>query len=205
MTNQAIALRTGQAAPAAAARDVDMELVERAQEGDSEAFGQIYERTFDRVYRYIYFRVTNDEVAEDLSSRVYMKAWEHLPRYKAGKSPLMAWLYTIAHNQVVDFYRVTKPTTSLDEALWLPSKDPLPDEQYERLSESQALRKALFQLTDTQRRVLTMRLIDGMDTDTVAAKMHKSAGAVRALQMRGLQALAKVLRSGDQLPDRREA
>jgi RNA polymerase sigma-70 factor (ECF subfamily) len=173
--------------------EAEAELVQRARNGDSEAFGRLYERSLDRVYRYIYFRVSDDDTAEDLTSKVFLKAWENLPRFKAGSSPFIAWLYTIAHNAVIDHYRTKRQTAPLDDILSLPASDPLPDEQYDSRSDAQALRESLKQLTGLQRDVVTMKLIDGMNTEEIAKRLHKSCGAIRALQMRGLQALAKIL------------
>ncbi len=173
--------------------ETEADLVQRARSGDGEAFGRLYEKSLDRVYRYIYFRVTDDETAEDLTSKVFLKAWEGLPRFKAGKSPFIAWLYTIAHNAVIDYYRTKRQTAPLDEIASLPASDPLPDEQYDSLSAARALRQSLQLLTGLQRDVVTMKLIDGMTTEQIAARLHRSCGAVRALQMRGLQALAKIL------------
>ncbi len=192
MTTSSTVVRTGYGV-LAAEPESEAELVQRARNGDNEAFGRLYERSLDRVYRYIYFRVTDDETAEDLTSKVFLKAWESLPRFKAGNSPFIAWLYTIAHNAVIDHYRTKRQTASLDEIASLPATDPLPDEQYDSLFAARALRESLQQLTGLQRAVVTMKLIDGMNTEEIAGRLHKSCGAVRALQMRGLQALAKIL------------
>jgi RNA polymerase sigma-70 factor, ECF subfamily len=174
--------------------DSESDLVERACTGDSEAFGQLYERTLDRVYRYVYFRVTDDVTAEDLTSQVFLKAWESLPRYKAGKSPFVAWLYTIAHNAVIDYYRTKKQSAPLEEITSLPSKEPLPDEQYDTVFAARSLRQSLGRLTGLQRDVVIMKLIDGLGTEEIARRLGKSSGAIRALQMRGLQSLAQILR-----------
>jgi RNA polymerase sigma-70 factor, ECF subfamily len=188
----------------AAEPDSEADLVQQACAGDSEAFGRLYERSVDRVYRYIYFRVTEDATAEDLTSKVFLKAWESLPRFRAGKSPFIAWLYTIAHNAVIDYYRTRKQNAALDEITSLPSKEPLPDEQYDSLFAAQSLRQSLQKLTEPQQEVITMRLIDGMDTEQVARRLHKSPGAVRALQMRALQALARILKDEESMSIRIE-
>ncbi len=172
--------------------ELEAYLVRRACDGDADAFGQLYDWLVARVYRYVYFRVTDDRIAEDLTSQVFLKAWEHLPRYRFGKSPFLAWLYTIAHNMVIDDYRTRKQTMHLDELERLPAREPLPDEQSEYQVEARLLRWALRKLTDLQREVVTMRLVDGMSTDEIAQRLGKSPGAVRALQMRALQALAAV-------------
>ncbi len=196
MTNQSTAITFRfQATPTE--RQLEDELVRRARLGDADAFGELYERLADRIYRYIYFRVTDEETAEDLTSRVFLKAWEHLPSYKNSSSPIVAWLYTIAHNMLVDHYRVNHPTAPLDEIELVAGDDPTPAEEFDRRDDMHTLRKALQQLTPIQREVVTMKMIDGMDTAEVAKRLHRTQGAVRALQMRALQSLAGILRKGD--------
>jgi RNA polymerase sigma-70 factor (ECF subfamily) len=175
-------------------KDLEDELVRRACGGDGEAFGQLYELLGDRIYRYVYFRVTDEEMAEDLTSKVFLKAWEHLPDFKKGSSPFIAWLYTIAHNTLIDHYRTDRQAAHLDEITSLPASDPLPDEQTDVRLQNDSLRRALQKLTPTQRDVITMKLIDGMPTDEIAQRMNKSEGAVRALQMRALHALAGIMK-----------
>ena len=174
----------------------EAELVERARAGDSQAFGELYESLVDSIYRYIYFRVSDGAAAEDLTSQVFLKAWEHLPHYRPQTATILAWVYTIAHNTVIDFYRVQHPADSLDEVEQLSSREPLPDAECELRFESDLLQKALWRLTDEQREVIVMRLIDGMSTDEIAARLGKRPGAVRAAQMRGLQSLARILKDG---------
>ena len=192
MTNQSAVIQSGiRTRPVE--KQIEQDLVQRACHGNKDAFGLLYERTVDRVYRYVYFRVTDDETAEDLTSKVYLKAWEHLPSFKESSSPFIAWLYTIARNTVIDHYRTHRQETHLDEIVELPDRDPLPHEQCEHDLDAQSLRRALQRLTPEQKNVVTMKLIDGLSTDEIAVRLRKSQGAVRALQMRGLQALAKIV------------
>ncbi len=175
-------------------RTLERQLVERAQAGDNDAFARLYEQTFDRIYRYILFRVNDDFIAEDLTAEVFMRVWQHLPRYRPEHSTILVWIYTIAHNAVIDFYRTQRPTQPLDEVQAIAAADPSPHEQSELQFEGQAIRQAMKSLTTDQREVLVMRFIDGLETDEIAAHMKKSPGAVRALQMRGLQMLSRLLR-----------
>jgi RNA polymerase sigma-70 factor, ECF subfamily len=193
MTNQTAAVEMGFRAEPLERRAED-DLVSRACTGDGQAFSELYERLADRIYRYIYFRVSDEETAEDLSSRVFLKAWEHLPNYKRSSSPFIAWLYTIAHNMLIDHYRTDRQPAHLDEIASLPADEASPSEVCETRLDAAALRQALELLTPIQREVITLKLIDGMDTQEVARRLRKSQGAVRALQMRGLQALAGILR-----------
>jgi RNA polymerase sigma-70 factor (ECF subfamily) len=167
--------------------------VEQAQAGDADAFARLYERFVDRVYSYVFFRLMDEEAAEDLTAEVFMKVWLHLPRYRPETSTILAWIYRIAHNAVIDHYRMRKPTLPLDDARMVPDRDPQPDEQSERHFENQEVLQAMECLTRDQRDVLVMRFLDGMETDEIAQRVQKSAGAVRALQMRGLQMLSRML------------
>jgi RNA polymerase sigma-70 factor (ECF subfamily) len=168
-------------------------LVQMAQDGDSQAFGSLYELYVDRIYRYVFFRVTDEQAAEDLTAQVFCKAWENLHRYRPTGAPFAAWLYTIAHNAVIDHYRTRKSLVSLDDITWLASELPLPDEQAELRFDLENVGEALRLLTDEQQHVLLLKFMGGMSTAEIADHLGKRPGAVRALQMRGLQALARIL------------
>jgi RNA polymerase sigma-70 factor (ECF subfamily) len=171
--------------------DSQRRLVQLAKNGDANAFGLLYDGYIERIYRYIYFRVTDDETAEDLTSQVFSKAWENLDRYKPSGAPFIAWLYTIARNAVIDHFRTRKETVALDEVASLSSSGPSPDEVVELHFETEALRDALQSLTDEQQQVVVLKFIAGMATDEIAKQLGKRPSAIRALQMRGLQALAR--------------
>jgi RNA polymerase sigma-70 factor (ECF subfamily) len=177
--------------------DDEKRLVGLAKSGDGEAFAQLYEAYFDRVYRFIFFRVTDGQVAEDLASQVFLKAWQNLHRYHP-RGPFLAWLYAIARNTVIDNYRTRKPTVSLDEAAPLAAPDEHLDDRMELEFEMQALRAAVLKLTQEQQEVITLKFIAEYDTAQIARHMGKSEGAIRALQMRALQALARVMRNHEQ-------
>jgi len=169
------------------------QLVRRAKSGDPDAFARIYDAYVERVYRYIYFRVTDETVTEDLTAQVFLNAWESLDRYQPGDSPYIAWLYTIARNLVIDHYRMKKETINLEDAGHLAVDAPGPDDEVQGRFELQVLRDALQFLTDEQQQVLILRFIAGLSTENVAEIMDKREGAVRALQMRALQTLSKYM------------
>ena len=167
-------------------------LVEQAKAGDTEAFGQLYEASLDRVYQYIFFRVPDEQSAEDLTSQVFLKAWEKLDQYRP-RSPFLAWLYAIARNSVVDHYRSQRPAVALDDVAPVRSHEAGPDTATEQKFELESLRLAILQLTAEQQEVLILKFIAEFNTEEVARHMGKTQGAVRALQMRALQALAKII------------
>ncbi len=174
-------------------------LVDQAKSGDTEAFAELYDAYVERVSRYIYFRVSEDIDMEDLVSQVFLKAWENLSHYKAGNSPFVAWLYTIARNLVIDHYRTKRETLPLEEALVLASDMGMPDEEAQTRSDLEALREALHVLKTDQQQALVLKYIVGLPNENIAKVMNKQEGTIRGLQMRGLQALAKYMKQKEAL------
>jgi DNA-directed RNA polymerase specialized sigma24 family protein len=109
----------------------------------------LYGASIDRIYRYVFFRVTDTELAEDLTSEVFLKAWENLRRYRPG-GPFIAWLYTIARNTVIDHYRTRKPSVPLDQTLI--RQDPGLDEKVDLQHEVETLKQAMPHLTESSAR-----------------------------------------------------
>jgi len=161
---------------------------------DANAFGELYDRYVERVYRYLYFRTGSHPEAEDLTEQVFLKAWEAIGRYRWQGRPFLAWLYRLAHNTHIDHVRTQKPTTSLtndDRPLELASQ--AAQVELARTLDADLLTHALGQLTPDQQQVIVMKFIEGMDNDQIAASMDKREGAIRALQMRALMSLRRVL------------
>ena len=170
----------------------EQKLVRLSQEGDSDAFATLYETYSERIYRYIYFRTADVQIAEDIASQVFLKTWEKLASFKVGSSPFIAWLYRIAHNAVIDSYRTKKVSVRLDDINPAEiSHDDGIDEKLDRQTDSRRLREALRELTDDQQEVLMLKFMGGLSTREIAGHLGKQQGAVRALQMRALQGLAK--------------
>jgi RNA polymerase sigma-70 factor (ECF subfamily) len=166
----------------------------QAQAGNSEAFGQLYDAYMERIYRFVYFRVEDQQTAEDITSQVFLKAWSNLDRFSFNRTPYLAWLYTIAHNAVIDHYRTRKVTAALDD-VQLSQQDhaEVVENEIDLTNEMKTIKAALQMLTDDQQKVLTLKFIEGMSNTEIARQLGKREGAIRALQMRGLQALAKQL------------
>lgn len=165
----------------------DAGLVARARRGDKEAYGDLYERYLDPIFRYVFYRVGNLQDAEDLTEQVFLKAWEAMDGYRE-EVPFKAWIYRIAQNGVIDHYRIQKETTSLSENGDIPGKHAPVDERL--LAEDRAARLAavLGQLAPDHQKVLTLRFINGLSMKEVADILERSEGAVRVLQHRALKA-----------------
>jgi RNA polymerase sigma-70 factor (ECF subfamily) len=169
------------------------QLVQRAVNGDQEAFTQIYDMHFDRIYRYIYLKVHSQAAAEDLTQDVFIKAYEAINSYKWRDLPFTAWLFRIAHNRVIDHIRKIsrEKNVSLDEADAISSGDPV----YitEQNFEVYQLKNALQQLPEAQREVATLRFLAELSIAEVALTLGKSEGTVKALQFNAVASLRKLL------------
>ena len=168
-------------------------IVQKAINGDREAFTRLYDLHFDRIYRYIYVRVHSPAEAEDLTQDVFIKAYEAIKSYKWRDLPFTAWLFKIAHNRVIDHVRKTskEKKASLDEAGAISSGDPV--YMTEQNFEVFQLKQALEKLPDAQREVATLRFISELSITEVAVALGKSEGTVKALQFNAVASLRKLL------------
>lgn len=164
-------------------------LVAQAIAGDRDAFGDLYERHVDAIYRYIFYRVGDAGGAEDLTQTVFLKAWEALDRYQPRGIRFTSWLYTIAHNVLVDCHRTRKTTDPLDDDFCRPSRARKPEDQVSEREQSTILADALARLESLHQEVLTLRFINGLSHAETAKIMGRSEGALRVLQYRALAAL----------------
>lgn len=173
-------------------------LVDRAKNGDGDAFGGLYDMYVDRVYRHIYYRVSNTADAEDLTQQVFIKAWQAIGSYRKTASSFLAWLIKISHNLVIDFYRSRKSEAyiDLDITVTKPETDPahLAETQFNR----QEIRQAINKLHGDQQQVILMRFIEDFSYAEIAAALGKSEGAIRVILHRGLAKLKTILEKAQQ-------
>jgi RNA polymerase sigma-70 factor (ECF subfamily) len=184
MTTEQTTITTKQAA----------ELVASAQQGDQVAFATLYEQYRPLVYRFLRRRLDGaDETVEDLTEDVFVKLYEKLDRYVERGLPFTAWLYRIAHNQLVDFVR-TLPRQSaqpLDVVADVPEHQT--GSEYRSVLDRQTLEPALARLTAEQRQAVELRFLQGMSVAETAATMRRSEEAVKKLQARALANLRRSL------------
>jgi RNA polymerase sigma-70 factor, ECF subfamily len=173
-------------------------LLRRAQQGNADAFAQLYRANVQAIYRYIYHRVNDVHLAEDLTGDVFTRALKSMATYRDQGKPFVAWLYRIAHARVVDFYRMSdrRPPESDVEAEPIAVITDM-DQALLRRQAAKVLREAISALTDEQQQVIILRFIEGQRIETVAEIMGKNANAIKALQHRALRSLAgRLERSG---------
>ncbi len=168
-------------------------LIRRAQQQDQEAFAQLYEEHFNKIYRYVALRIGDKTEAEDVTQQVFINALRSISSFKWKGIPFAAWLFRIAHNQVVDYLRkkTKQATVPLDESL--ASSDSNPQLMAEHRLDIEQLLLATKRLTRAQREVIALRFAGELSTAQVAKVMGKSQGAVKALQHSAIVALRKAL------------
>ncbi len=181
------------------AANTERALVEKAIARDRQAFGQLYDRFVDKIFRYIYYKVGTRTEAEDLTAQVFLKAWEAIGHYHYMDRPFAAWLYRIAHNVVVDYFRTKRDIASLEDFPFAEDDGETLDEVTEAHLTADTIRRAISHLTTDQQRVIILRFLEGYSTEQVAQILGKQPGAVRTLQHRALAGLSGVFRKGTEI------
>jgi RNA polymerase sigma-70 factor (ECF subfamily) len=173
--------------------DDEAQLIRRAQAGDPQALTTLYDRYQPAIFTYLYYRIDDQAVAEELTSEVFVRMVEKIDRYQARGQPLVAWLYTIARNLRTDHYRQADVARllPLDETLAADGDDP--PQTVERHLAADCLRRALRHLTGDQQEVILHKFVDDHSNAEVAVLLGKDEGAVKSLQHRALAALRRAI------------
>lgn len=177
------------------AESPDQEIVARAIAGEVEAFGALYDRYVDPMYRFIRFQVSYEEDAEDLTETVFLKAFESLPGFRTGKrmTNFRAWIYRIARNLVIDHYRTRKPSLPLDLEFASGEVAEQPEELIQFREESERISRAVSRLDEPFRPVIVMRFVSGLNYTETADALGLTENYVRVIQFRALKQLKELL------------
>jgi RNA polymerase sigma-70 factor (ECF subfamily) len=177
----------------------DLRLVEMSLV-DAEAFGALYDRYCDQIYRFVYRRLSNREAAEDVTAEVFFKALKAIDSFRPTAGTFSAWLYRIAANAVVDHTRARRPAASLDVTIDTADRAAPVEEQVINRVEAATVWAAVDGLTDAQRVAVTLRFGRDLPIAIIAEHMGRSEGAIKLLLNRGLSAVRAQLaaRSGIQ-------
>lgn len=165
--------------------------VQKAAHGDHDAFTQLFDQYYVPINRYIYFHIGNQQDTDDLTEMAFLSAWQNLPKFKQGKGTFKAWLYRIAHNQMVDYHRKKVPEDSIEEFSDIAANTERPENQAIAKQEIFHLWQALTQLDERSRSVIIHRFIAGLDHRETAELLGLSEGNVRVIQLRSLKKIKK--------------
>ncbi len=172
----------------------DAELVTHAQRGEVNAIGRLYDRHRESIFRYLWIRLDDRQLAEDLTGDVFMRMLDALPRYRLQGLPFRAWLYRIAHNLLIDYFRKMnhQTTVPIEIAEELEADDD-PRQTIEQTLLTERLQAALLRLEPTQCEVIILRFLAGLSLHETAQTLGKTEAAIKALQHRGLSGLRRAL------------
>jgi RNA polymerase sigma-70 factor (ECF subfamily) len=187
------------AAPADAEHAEVWTLVALAQRGDGEAFGRLYDRYVDSVYRFIYYRVNDRALAEDFTSETFLRALRRISTITYQGRDIGAWFVTIARNIVLDHVKSARHRLEVTTAERAEdgSTEPGPENAALATLTNERLMSAVGKLGDEQRECVLLRFIQGFSVNETAQVMDKNEGAVKALQHRAIRKLAELV--GDEL------
>lgn len=168
------------------------ELVRRAQGGDAEAYGTIYDLYAPKLYRFIYYKVHHRETAQDLLSETFMKSLKAIGRFDPERGTVSSWLYSIARNAVIDHYRTVRPESDLEDAWGLDSGSDVARDA-ETALKLEAVRGHLAALSAMEREILTMRVWGEMSHAEIAAALGKTEDACKVAFSRAVAKLKKAM------------
>lgn len=175
----------------------DANAVKLAVNGDADAFSYIYEKNVTRIYNYIYYRIGFEADAEDLTARVFHRAFGHIEKYQEKGVPFTAWLYRIAHNLTANWYRDTqrRKEISLEDQLDLPHHGEPPERQVERTQEKEMLMKAIRRLPPDRQQLILLKYLEDLTNGEIAVIMGRTEGAIKSLYHRSLISLRDEINS----------
>jgi RNA polymerase sigma-70 factor (ECF subfamily) len=167
--------------------------IRKAQDGETIVVGEIYDHYRGSIFRYLYYRVSDQQTAEDLTSEVFLRMIEKISYYQDQRTSFQAWLFQIARNLSIDYYRKQNTQTSIALEEDFPGKVEEPLELVDRELTSEKLSIALRKLPDNQRDVIVLRFVVGMPIAEVAETLHKTEDSIKGLQRRALIGLREIL------------
>ncbi len=176
----------------------DEKVIQQVKGGDAEAFGMLYEQYAEVIFRYVYSHLEGRLDAEDLTEEIFLRAWRALPKYDERGLPFSAFLFRIARNSLIDYYRQHKSVQSIEE-MELQAHEAGPEEMVDHKLENHQLRDTIARLREDYRNVLIFRFLSGLSPEETAQVMQRSVGAVRVLQHRALSALKDLMERGSRV------
>ncbi len=176
----------------------DEKVIQQVKNGDAEAYGLLYDQYAEVIFRYVYSHLEGRLDAEDLTEEIFLRAWRALPKYDERGLPFSAFLFRIARNSLIDYYRQRKIVSSIED-IELQSHEPGPEETVEVRIENRNLRETIAKLREDYRNVLIFRFLSGLSPEETAEVMQRSVGAVRVLQHRALTALKDLMERGSRV------
>ncbi|PIR88525.1 MAG: hypothetical protein COU09_01780 [Candidatus Harrisonbacteria bacterium CG10_big_fil_rev_8_21_14_0_10_44_23] len=168
----------------------EIDIIELAKKGDQDAFATLYDHYHTPIYRFVVLKVSLRHEAEDLAHEVFLSAWRNLPRFKSRGFPFSSWLYKIARNRVIDYYRTAKPKVDLEDIPQGLTQDDVDHEADLNLDfDLKRVKAAMQTLSPDQQDVLILRYVEDYSPKEISKILKKKEGTIRIIQHRAIKAL----------------
>ena len=156
-----------------------------------EVFAELYDEFMPKVFRYIRYKVNDQQITEDLTSTVFEKALVSFERYSSDKGAFSTWIFSIARNTLIDYYRTNKmrQQVSLDEAVEVPSREPSPQEEAEKKAEQECLRGCLLRLPEDDQEIIRLKFAAEFNNRQIAKMLGLSESNVGVRLFRAVKKL----------------
>ena len=164
------------------------QIIRECQKGNLDEFTELYEQYFDKIYRFIYYKTHHQQTAEDLTSQVFIKTLENIGRFNPRKGLFSSWLYRIARNKVIDYYRTNKKEFDIT-GFWDLNTGEKIDYDLENKEKLEQVRRYLDKLKPEQREVIVMRIWDGLSYREIAEIIDKKEANCKMIFSRTMKKL----------------
>jgi RNA polymerase sigma-70 factor (ECF subfamily) len=149
--------------------------LKRCLQGDKNAFSRLYESYIDRIYDFVYFKTYHKETAEDITGNTFLKAFDRIQQFDPRKGMFIAWLYTIAKNEINDFFRKKHPVLSLEDIWDIPAETDVEIDAVNR-ENFNTLQRYLQKLPASKRDILILRVWQDLPFRDIAAILNQGEG-----------------------------
>lgn len=163
-----------------------------AAAGNRMAFGCLYDRYVEELYRFIYYKTHHKQTAEDMTSDVFIKALDHIGSFDGTKGSFRTWLYAIARRTVIDYYRTQKIAVSIDDAWDIPVASDMRQVVHAKVDLAQ-MQKYMQLLSSDQRDVIVLRLWEDMSFKEIAEILEKSEASCKMAFSRSMKTLREAM------------
>ena len=164
----------------------EAQLIKECQNGNLDRFAEIYDAYVNKIYRFVYYRTNHKETAEDITSVVFMKSMNKISSYSFEKGTFSSWLYKIARNSVIDYYRSKKDVDDIDD-FWNLGEDNNLDRRVDANMKLDEIKEYLKKFSDEQREIIIMRIWDGLSYKEISEITGKNVGALKVTVSRILK------------------
>ena len=168
------------------------QILKEAQNGDTKAFALIYDHFSAKIYKFIFFRVGHKEVAEDVLSDTFVKGWQKINQVNSPAA-FSAWLYQIAKNNIIDYYRLKKETVALEDVQDFLEDEINPVDLTNLNIQQKKILDVLHELPNDQQEVIKYKFFEDLTNEEIAYVLGKNEGAIRVIQHRAISKLKELL------------